>query len=79
MTRLPKALALGAVAAILFAACGPTGGTSEELASDQTLRFVLQDDIESLDPAHVSAAVDITFLQLQLRNVAALQHLKERR
>jgi len=63
MTRLPKALAAAAVAAIVGAACGPAGGPSEELAADQTLRFVLQDDIESLDPAHVSAAVDITFLQ----------------
>ncbi len=64
MTRLPKALAVAAVAAIVGAACGPAGGgPSEELAADQTLRFVMQDDVESLDPAHVSAATDITFLQ----------------
>jgi ABC-type oligopeptide transport system substrate-binding subunit len=54
------------VAAALFAvACGTSGGggTSETLASDQTLNFALQDDVSHLDPAQVDAAVDITFLQ----------------
>src|SRR6202521_4206713 len=56
------AVALGALT--LAAACGGGGGggTSETLASDQTLRIGLQNDITSLDPAHVSSAVDITFL-----------------
>jgi oligopeptide transport system substrate-binding protein len=56
------AVALGALT--LAAACGGGGGggSSESLASDQTLRIGLQNDITSLDPAHVSSAVDITFL-----------------
>ena len=56
------AVALGALT--LAAACGGGGGggTSETLASDQTLRIGLQNDITSLDPAHVTSAVDITFL-----------------
>src|SRR5450759_5153363 len=57
------AVALGAVS--MVAACGggsSGGGTSETLAADQTFRFGMTDDVTSLDPAHVSAAVDITFL-----------------
>jgi oligopeptide transport system substrate-binding protein len=38
---------------------GGGGGTSETLASDQTLSFPMVDDIGDLDPAHMSAAVDI--------------------
>jgi ABC-type oligopeptide transport system substrate-binding subunit len=43
------------------AACGGGGGggTSETLASDQTLSFPMVDDVGDLDPAHMSAAVDI--------------------
>jgi ABC-type oligopeptide transport system substrate-binding subunit len=56
------AVALGALT--LAAACGGGGGggSSETLASDQTFRIALQNDITSLDPAHVTSAVDITFL-----------------
>jgi oligopeptide transport system substrate-binding protein len=65
MTRIPLlrsvAVAIGAFVAVT--ACGPNNPTSSEnLASDQTLRFSLQNDVTSLDPAHVDAAVDITFL-----------------
>ncbi len=65
MTRFPflrsLAAAVGAVAAVT--ACGPGGGTpSENLAADQTLRFSMSNDVTSLDPAHVDAAVDITYL-----------------
>src|SRR5712692_1426020 len=52
------AVALGAVS--MVAACG--GGnnqSSQNLASDQTLSFPLVDDVGDLDPAHMSAAVDI--------------------
>jgi oligopeptide transport system substrate-binding protein len=38
---------------------GGGGGTSETLAADQTLSFPMVDDIGDLDPAHMSAAVDI--------------------
>ena len=54
------AVALGAISFV--AACGPTGGSSENLAADQTFRFGLSNDLTSLDPAHVDSAVDITFL-----------------
>ena len=65
MTRSPilrfLAVAVGAISFVT--ACGPGGGTqSEQLAADQTLRFNMQDDITSLDPADVDAAVDITYL-----------------
>ena len=67
MTRSSKfrslAVAMGAMT--LAVACGGGGGgggSSETLASDQTFRFGLSNDITSLDPAHVSSAVDITFL-----------------
>jgi oligopeptide transport system substrate-binding protein len=33
------------------------------LAADQTLRFSMIDDVEFLDPGHVSAATDITYVQ----------------
>jgi ABC-type oligopeptide transport system substrate-binding subunit len=67
MTKVPalKVLAIAGQALILLIACGPGGGggtTGEELAPDQSLRFSLQNDVTSLDPAHVDAAVDITFL-----------------
>ena len=65
MTRIPlfRTLAVALGALTFAAACG--GGTSggTALAADQTLRFGLANDITSLDPAHVDAAVDITFLQ----------------
>ena len=62
MTRGSKfrslAVALGAIS--IAAACGgSTGTTSETLASDQTLSFPMVDDVGDLDPAHMSAAVDI--------------------
>jgi oligopeptide transport system substrate-binding protein len=56
------AAALGTISVI--AACGSssTSGSTETLAADQTFRFGLSNDITSLDPAHVSSAVDITFI-----------------
>src|SRR5437667_11320000 len=52
------AVALGAISTV--AACGGGGGgASEQLAADQTLSFPMVDDIGDLDPAHMSAAVDI--------------------
>src|SRR5882672_1266569 len=56
------AAALGALC--VAAACGGGGGgTSENLASDQTLSFPIVDDVGDLDPAHMSAAVDIDLFQ----------------
>jgi len=52
------AVALGAVT-FVATACGGGNTTSETLASDQTLSFPLVDDVGDLDPAHMSAAVDI--------------------
>ena len=52
------AVALGAVT-FVATACGGGSTTSETLASDQTLSFPLVDDVGDLDPAHMSAAVDI--------------------
>jgi ABC-type oligopeptide transport system substrate-binding subunit len=48
---------------VVVAACGGGGSQSgEQLATDQTLRFPIQDDVETLDSGHSSSAVDITFL-----------------
>jgi oligopeptide transport system substrate-binding protein len=64
MTRSPKLLSFAAVlcAATIAAACGPNPGPSEALAADQTLRIGFQNDMTSLDPAHVDSAVDIGVL-----------------
>jgi oligopeptide transport system substrate-binding protein len=66
MTRSSKfrslAVAMGAMTLAVACGGGGGGGSSETLASDQTFRFGLSNDITSLDPAHVSSAVDITFL-----------------
>ncbi len=60
-----RALAVTMAAAFVAMACGGGngGGTSEDLAPDQTLTIPLLDDIETLDPGHVSSGVDITFTQ----------------
>jgi oligopeptide transport system substrate-binding protein len=66
MTRSSKfrslAAALGAISMVAACTSGSTTGTSESLAADQTFRFGMVNDVTSLDPAHVSSAVDITFL-----------------
>jgi len=53
------ALALGAVSMVAAACGGGTPTSSENLASDQTLSFPMVDDVGNLDPATMSAAVDI--------------------
>jgi len=64
MTRGSKfrSLAVAVSALWLVTACGGGGTSSEALASDQTLRFGLANDMTSLDPAQVDSAVDITFI-----------------
>src|SRR2546428_4250205 len=62
MTRfsVSRSLAVGLGAISPVAAWGGGGGGgSEQLAADQTLSFPMGDDIGDLDPAHMSAAVDI--------------------
>ena len=55
-----RALAVALGALFVAAACGGgNSGTSETLAGDQTLSFPMVDDVGDLDPAHMSAAVDI--------------------
>ncbi|HEY8641627.1 MAG TPA: ABC transporter substrate-binding protein, partial [Candidatus Dormibacteraeota bacterium] len=59
-----KSLAVTVAASFVAMACGGnTGGStgSETLASDQTLSFPVQDDIQTLDPGHVQSGQDITF------------------
>jgi oligopeptide transport system substrate-binding protein len=56
------------VPALVATACGSGGGggTSSSggaLATNQQLRFPLIDDVKTLDPGHVSTAVDIAFTQ----------------
>src|SRR5467141_1149011 len=57
------AAALGAMFVAVACGGGGGGGTSENLASDQTLSFPINDDVGDLDPAHMSAAVDIDLFQ----------------
>ncbi len=62
-----RRLALGlAVPALVATACGSAGGGNSSgapLAANQVFRFPLVDDIKTLDPGHVSTAVDIAFVQ----------------
>jgi oligopeptide transport system substrate-binding protein len=59
-----RSLALTLGAAFMVAACGGGGGTpSQNLASDQTLSFPMVDDVGDLDPATMSAAVDINIFK----------------
>ena len=59
-----KSLAVTVAASFVAMACGGNTGSStgsETLASDQTLSFPVQDDIQTLDPGHVQSGQDITF------------------
>ncbi len=60
-----RVLAVAAAAGMVALACGGnnSGGGGETLAADQTLVFPIQDDVQTLDPGHVSSGVDITFTQ----------------
>jgi oligopeptide transport system substrate-binding protein len=60
----PRAAAAALAAGMLALACGGDNGAGgETMAADQTLTFPIQDDVETLDPGHVSSSVDITFAQ----------------
>src|SRR5882762_2000038 len=59
-----KALSGSVLVTLLLAACGSSTTTSSEtLAADQTIRFPINDDIGTFDPAHQSALVDFDFAQ----------------
>src|ERR1700737_901572 len=59
-----KALSGTVLVTLLLAACGSgSTSTSENLAADQTIRFPINDDIGTFDPAHQSALVDFDFAQ----------------
>jgi oligopeptide transport system substrate-binding protein len=55
------------IPALVATACGSGGSSSSSggasLAANQQLRFPITDDIKTLDPGHVSTAVDIAFVQ----------------
>jgi len=55
-----RALGLAVAGFLLLAACGqtPGGEQSQNLASDQTLKFPIGDDFGSLDPAQINAETD---------------------
>jgi oligopeptide transport system substrate-binding protein len=62
--RTLQGFAIFGAITLLVAACGTTSSNpGTQLASDQTLRMPLNNDIGSFDPAQVSAAVDIDFTQ----------------
>ena len=55
--RILKALSVGLVAGMTLAACGTSSGNGG-LASDQTMRFPILDDIHTFDPGAVDAETD---------------------
>src|ERR1700675_554096 len=62
--RALRSLAIVGAIGILVAACGNTPTTQgTQLAADQSLRFPLNDDIGTFDPARINAAVDAAFAQ----------------
>jgi oligopeptide transport system substrate-binding protein len=62
--RALRSLAIVGAIGIVVAACGTTTtNPGTQLAADQTLRFPLNDDVGTLDPAFLSAAVDAAFAQ----------------
>ena len=56
--RILKALSVGCAAAMALVACGGGGTQSNTLASDQTLKFPILDDYQTLDPAVADAETD---------------------
>ncbi len=60
-TYISRSLAVLAVAGLFAAACSSGNNQSGSgLASDQTLRFPIIDDLATLDPAHVILPTDVT-------------------
>src|SRR5260370_18557624 len=61
--RALRPLALIGTFGILLAACGGTSTVNTGLATDQTLRFTIDGDIGSLDPAAINAETDVEIYQ----------------
>jgi len=61
--RAVRPLAVLGTIGILVAACGGTSTANTGLASDQTLRFPIDGDIGTLDPAAVNAETDVEIYQ----------------
>ncbi len=61
--RALRPLALIGTFGILLAACGGTSTANTGLATDQTLRFPIDGDIGSLDPAAINAETDVEIYQ----------------
>ncbi len=53
-----KALGVFSMASLVLMACGGPSGTSTNLASNQTLKFPILDDIHTLDPGTIDAETD---------------------
>src|SRR5919204_4087913 len=63
--RALRSFAVFGAIGIVLAACGAGQGNQQsgQLAANQTLRFPLNDDIGTFDPAQLDAAVDAAFAQ----------------
>ncbi len=61
--RALRPLAVMGTIGILLAACGGTSGGTTGLAADQTLRFPIDGDIGTLDPAAINAETDVEIYQ----------------
>ena len=61
--RYLKVLGLGAVATLVMVACGGGGGTSSNLAADQTLKFPILGDFGTFDPAQDDSETDSEIAQ----------------
>ena len=58
-----RAVSLASMAGILLVACGSSSGQSQNLASDQTLKFPYFGEFGTLDPGELSAEVDSEIAQ----------------
>src|ERR1700726_354073 len=77
-----RRIAVALVLPALVATAGGSGGNSpancQTLAANQLFRFPMVDDIKTLDPGHVSTAVDIAFVQNVFYGLYRFDdHLKE--
>jgi oligopeptide transport system substrate-binding protein len=61
--RAVRPLAVMGAISILVAACGGSSTTGTGLAADQTLKFPIDGDIGTLDPAAVNAETDVEIYQ----------------
>ncbi len=57
-----RSLAVLGIVAVLAAACGTASAPTAQLATDQTFRFPINDDIGTFDPSQLNAEVDAEFV-----------------